>query len=126
MSGTPRARFLAAKVERLICGAETPEIRTEIQAACYDALWCHAMGTQQLDCEIAAELAFALRDVVAGHTNPLFMPLRGRGAPGLKQVAKSCIRDAVRFVGASDEGVFADRAAWLKGVPEALVLEALL
>jgi hypothetical protein len=59
---------------------------------------------------MAAELAFAMRDVVGGVVNELFTPIAGgTGKGGRTPTEKSCIEDAVRYRRAVGKGWINDR-----------------
>jgi hypothetical protein len=86
------------------------EARGRIQAAMERALMACARGEVPLPPEMAADLAFAMRDVVGGVANELFTPIAGgTGGGGRTPNEKSCIEDAVRYRRAVGKGWINDR-----------------
>jgi hypothetical protein len=86
------------------------KVRGQIQAAMERALMDCARGETPFPPEMAAELAFAMRDVVGGIANELLTPISGgTGEGGRTPTEKSCIEDAVRYRRAVDEGLIKDR-----------------
>ena len=89
---------------------EMLEVRAQIQVAMENALMDCARGNAPVPPEMAAELAFAMRDVVNGVTNELLVPTpKGRGEIGRTQTERSCIEDAVRYRWAVDMEYINDR-----------------
>ena len=77
---------------------ELMEVRIQIQESMWCALMDCARGAVPFPPEMAAELAFSMRDVVGGVANELLAPITGgTGEGGRTPTEKSCIEDAVRY-----------------------------
>ena len=104
---TPYARYVDARIRRI----EGEDANAEIQTAVFECLTDYAQGRlQAFPQEVAAELAFAMRDIVAGVTPDLFRPRKlRRGESPNPPTVQSCIEDAVRYVRYCRAGLIADR-----------------
>ena len=98
------------------CDLKTKRIQTaqempaRFQKIFHRALWEHAQGKSQLHPEMAAELAFAFRDIVEGTANDLLSPVTGStGKSGRTPKEASCVEEAVRYRRAVKSGVIKDR-----------------
>ena len=61
-----------------------------------------------LPAEMAADLCFAMSEIVSGHEHPLVMPLRFRGSPGQSFTETECIKEAVRYIRAAKAKIIKD------------------
>lgn len=125
MNKTPYRRYVDAKVDRLKSGKDSDEIQRAEQEALYEALWDYATEkTDQFPREMAADLAFAMREILGGVVPKLFKkhgPATGRGKK-LSPTAKDAIVDAVRYIRAVEAGLITD-SSYKKTVCEAFSVD---
>lgn len=86
----------------------------EIQQAVYDCLWEYATDKKdelEFPKEVAADLAFAMRDVIAGFLPDIFTPKKkGRGKRILSPTAEECIKSAATYVLYCKAGIIKDKS----------------
>jgi len=125
MKKEPIHNYHDAVAERLRQGSQpTPEIDRQIQEAIYKCLDQYAKGKlKKIPEDMALEIAYSMKDILAGITPPLFKTHRKRGDKSQSPDDISYIKDAVKYVLWVRAGLISDKSP-NKTVREAFEVES--